>query len=597
MKKIIFFLLLGAFLIISCKSETKTEVVVPEIVNDSRAFNEMLADFYERSLQLNPIKATFTGDKRYNASFPNFLSEAYKDSSIAFYKNYKRRLNNFDDKALSDVEKMSKAVLLWDCNINLEALKFKTDLMPIDQMWSLNLVVGQLASGKSAQPFETVQDYENWLLRLEGYTQWLHTAKAKMKEGVDIRYVLPNALITKVIPQLKTMTNKNLEEHLFYSPVKNFPKTFTEAERNALTASYTRMIEDKIIPAYDSLYNYMTSDYLKSGRVSSGIDAIPGGKEYYDFAIKKYTTTDLTAEEIHQIGLKEVARILVEMEQVKSQVKFEGELMEFFDFVRENKKLMPYTKPQQVIDNFNEIHDKMQPQLDKLFNKKPKSKFVVKRTEAFREASASAQYNAGSLDGERPGTFYVPIPDAKTYNVFSDEALFLHEAIPGHHYQISLTQENENLPQFRKTLWYSAYGEGWALYTESLGKELGLYKDPYQYFGMLGMEMHRAIRLVVDTGMHAKGWTREEAIQYSLENEAESEASIIAEIERYMANPGQALAYKVGQLKIIELRNKAESILGEKFDIREFHDQVLETGSVPLALLEIKIDNWIAWHE
>ena len=254
---------------------------------------------------------------------------------------------------------------------------------------------------------------------------------------------------------------------------------------------------------------------------------------------------------------------------------------------------MPFTEPAQIIDNFNTIYEKMKPKLEELFDKKPKTPFIVKQTEKFREASASAEYNAGSLDGSRPGVFYTPIPDASKYNVVSDEALFLHEAIPGHHYQISLSRENRDLPDFRKTLWYSAYGEGWALYTENLGKELGLYTDPYQYFGMLGLEMHRAIRLVVDTGLHAKGWTREQAIQYSLENEADSEASIISEIERYMANPGQALSYKIGQLKIRELRTRAEKILGDSFDIREFHNKILETGCIPLNLLEDKIVRWI----
>lgn len=286
-----------------------------------------------------------------------------------------------------------------------------------------------------------------------------------------------------------------------------------------------------------------------------------------------------------------------EMEKIKAKVGFEGTLKAFFDHVRTKKELMPFTDPQQVIDNFNAIHEKMKPNLEKLFDLVPKTAFEVRRTEAFREASASAEYNQGSLDGTRPGIFYVPIPDVEGYNIFSDEDLFLHEAIPGHHYQISLQQENKNLPDFRKTLWYSAYGEGWALYSESLGEELGLYQDPYQYFGMLSAEMHRAIRLVVDTGLHTKGWTREQAIRYSLDHEAEPESSIISEIERYMAIPGQALSYKVGQLKIRELRTKAEEKLGDSFSIREFHNKVLESGCMPLKLLEDKIDRWIASKE
>src|SRR5690606_29066741 len=281
--------------------------------------------------------------------------------------------------------------------------------------------------------------------------------------------------------------------------------------------------------------------------------------------IKKYTTTSMTAEEIHQLGLNEVARIRGEMEAVKKHVGFDGDLNAFFDHVRENKKLMPFTERSQVIAWYDSIHQVMKPQIDKLFDKQPKTPFEVRRTEPFREKSAAANYSPGSLDGTRPGIFYTPIPDVTSYNIFDKEDLFLHEAIPGHHFQISLAQENEDLPDFRKTLWYSAYGEGWALYTESMGTELGLYKDPYQYFGMLSSEIHRAIRLVVDTGIHAKGWTREQAIQYSLENEAEDAASIESEIERYMANPGQALSYKIGQLEIIALRDKAEKALGDAF--------------------------------
>ena len=338
----------------------------------------------------------------------------------------------------------------------------------------------------------------------------------------------------------------------------------------------------------------MSTEYMEAARETSGFLDLPNGDKYYDFAIKYYTTTTMTADEIHNLGLSEVARIRGEMEKIKKEVGFNGDLKAFFDHVRTSKDLMPFQTPEEVIANFNKIHATMKPKVDELFSVQPKTAFEVRRTEAFRENSASAEYNQGSLDGTRPGIFYTPIPDAASYNTYSDESLFLHEAIPGHHFQISLTQESTVLPQFRKTLWYSAYGEGWALYTESLGKELGLFTDPYQYFGMLGAEMHRAVRLVVDTGIHTKGWSREKAIAYCLDNEAESEASIISEIERYMANPGQALSYKIGQLKIRELRARAEKELGANFDIRDFHKEVLETGCIPLALLENKIDAWIA---
>lgn len=597
MKPFSILLSLCILLLTGCTNNADTAETGSTDNNISDSFEQMLNDYYEEDLKLNPLKATMAGDNRYNNSFPNSLSDEHQAAVKAYYSKYLEQLQQFKDAELSESEQLSKAILQWECEINLNRLNFREDLQPIDQMWSVNLMMGQLASGASAQPFKTVKDYNNWLERLDGYLAWMAAAENKMRAGLELGYVLPKSLTKKVIPQLESQTVEDLDQHLFYSPIKNFPDGFSDVDRESLKASYTSMIKDKIIPAYKSLHDFMSTAYLEAGRTSSGIADIPNGEAYYKHQIKTYTTTNMTADEIHQLGLSEVARISAEMEKVKDEVGFEGDLKSFFDYVRTNKELMPFSEPQQVLDNFNAIHERMKPQLEKLFDLKPKTPFEVRRTEAFREKSASAEYNPGSLDGTRPGIFYTPIPDASKYNTYSDESLFLHEAIPGHHYQISLTQENEDLPQFRKTLWYSGYGEGWALYTESLGKELGLYTDPYQYFGMLGAEMHRAIRLVVDTGIHSKGWSREKAIEYSLENEAESEAGIISEIERYMANPGQALSYKIGQLKIRELRNKARTVLGEKFDIRQFHNQVLETGCVPLALLESKVDTWIASNQ
>ncbi len=587
-------MLLAVILFVSCKNESKEKENSKTDNNVSANFNKMLDNYYEEGLKLNPLNATFSGDTRYNDSFPNFLSDEYVSELKSYFTNYKEQVSKFKDEDLSETEKMSKDILLWECNINLETLSFKNSLyFPIDQMWTVNLMMGQLASGSSAQPFKTAEDYNNWLKRLDGYVVWLNSAESRMKEGMAAGYVLPKSLIVKVIPQLKAMTEPNLDQNLFFSPVKNFPDTFSDLEKQEFAKAYSKMVSEKVIPAYQSLHDFMAGDYLKAGRTSTGIAETPEGEAYYKHQIKLYTTTEMTADEIHQLGLSEVARISSEMEKVKEQIGFKGDLKAFFNFVRTNKELMPYNEPQQIIDNFYAIYETMKPKLEVLFDKKPKTAFEVKQTEKFRENSASAEYNPGSLDGTRPGIFYVPIPNASEYNVYSDESLFLHEAIPGHHYQISLTQENDELPMFRKTLFYSGYGEGWALYSESLGKELGLYTDPYQYFGTLGAEMHRAVRLVVDTGMHSKGWTREEAIKYCLENEAEPEAGIISEIERYMANPGQALAYKIGQLKILELRQKAEKELGDKFKIGEFHNQVLETGCVPLQLLEDKINKWI----
>ena len=574
------------FLLLSCDFNS-------ENIQNNVELNTILENYYQDGLKLNPINATNEGDSRYNDKFPELITDNYKNKQAEYYNKYLNKVSKFEINDLSDVDKMSKSILEWECKINLESLNYNTQYTPIDQMWSIHLIVGQLASAEGAQPFRTVSDYSNWLVRLEGYIKWLGNAETKMREGVKNGYILPKSLISKVIPQIKAITNSDLKNNLFYSPINKFPSDFDEQTRAMLKKTYTYVIQEKLIPAHDKLYQFLEKEYLKQGRLSSGIDDVPNGKELYKHLIKLFTTTDMTADEIHNLGLSEVSRISKEMIEVKNEVGFKGSLKEFFNYVRENDTLMPFKTAEDVLKNFNSIHDRMKPQIEKMFDLKPKTKFEVRRTEKFREKSASAEYSPGSLDGSRPGIFYTPIPDAKKYNIYSDESLFLHEAIPGHHYQISLTQENDLLPMFRKTLWYSGYGEGWALYCESLGKELGLYDDPYQYFGMLGAEMHRAIRLVVDTGIHSKGWTREEAIQYSLDNEAESEAGIISEIERYMAMPGQALSYKIGQLKIKELRSLAQQKLGNNFNISEFHNKILESGCVPLALLENKINNWI----
>lgn len=586
MKKLSLILFAVAAILQSCaKKDIPTE--------DNKEFKAVLDNYYKERMKLFPIESTTSGDSIYNNLLPNNLTDDYNNEVKSFFSKFKTEAAKYNDSDLSENDRLSKELLLWECDINIEQLGFKEYLMPMNQFWSPVLTIGQFASGSGAQPFKTYKDYTNWLERLEAFNQWLASAQQRMKEGVAKGYVLPKSLTVKMIPQLKDLANENVQEHLFYSPIKAFPASFTDAQKKELTEKYTAILKDKIIPSFKSLHTYVSIDYLKASRTTSGISAIPQGNKYYSHLIKRYTTTDMTAEEIHQLGLKEVARLTAEMEKVKTQVGFTGTLKDFFNHVRAKKELMHFTEPQQVIDNFNAIHEKMKPNLEKLFDLKPKTPFEVRRTEAFREASASAEYNQGSVDGTRPGIFYVPIPDVKKYNMYADEDLFLHEAIPGHHYQISIQQENTSLPDFRKTIWFNAYGEGWALYTESLGKELGLYTDPYQYFGMLSAEMHRALRLVIDTGLHTKGWTREQAIKYSMENEAEAEESIIAEVERYMAIPGQALSYKIGQLKIRELRAKAEKQLGSKFSIKEFHNQVLDAGCLPLKVLEGKIDKWI----
>ncbi|MEO7988592.1 MAG: DUF885 domain-containing protein [Chryseolinea sp.] len=589
MKHSLFILTVLSVVMLSCSSPSKNEAQETQ----QPSLDSLLNQYHEERLKLSPFDATMAGDNRYNDLLPNTLTADYRKQVSDFYSRYRTRLTAFDRNTLSQDDQMNYDVLLWECDITLEGLKFKDYLTPINQFWGMHLMIGQLASGSSIQPFKTVKDYDNWLSRLNAYVEWSDTAIVNMRKGIAEKYIIPKVLTEKVIPQLASFDHGPVKDHLYYSPVKNFPADFSAEDKTRLTKAYEDIIQSKIIPTHKKLKDFMVKEYLPACRASAGIDAVPNGKEYYAYLIKVFTTTTKSADEIFALGKSEVDRITKEMESVKEQVGFKGDMKAFFNHLRTRKELMPFTKPEQVIANFNAIHEKMKPNLAKLFDKTPKTPFEVKRTEAFREASASAEYNPGSQDGTRAGVFYVPIPDVKKYNVLSDEDLFLHEAIPGHHYQISLQMENTSLPQFRRILNYSSYAEGWALYTESLGKELGLYSDPYQYFGMLSAEMHRAIRLVVDAGMHTQGWTREQAIQYSKDHEAETEDGIISEIERYMAIPGQALSYKVGQLKIRELRAKAEKELGDKFSIAQFHNQVLDSGCIPLNVLEQKINRWI----
>jgi uncharacterized protein (DUF885 family) len=590
MKNVLPLILLTFVLMQACNSPQNEASVA---AGQQALMDTLMEDYHEDYLSIFTIEATLSGDTRYNDTLPNDISAAYREQLRNFYERYSERLNTVDRSVLPDDDQLSYDILKRNCAIGLERLRFKEYLMPVNQFWSNTLMIGQLASGSSFQPFATVQDYDNWLSRLDDYVAWCDTAVVNMRKGMAEGYVLPKALARKVIPQLRDFDHGPVEDHLFYLPVKKMPESFSPEEKNRLTEDYAQMVMQKIIPVHKRLADFVEHEYLPACRETAGISEIPNGREYYQVLIRYYTTTDMTADEVFALGQQEVDRITTEMEAIKEQVGFEGDLHAFFEHLRNKRELMPYTKAEDVVAHFNEIHERMKPNLEKLFDKKPKTPFEVRRTEAFREVSASAEYNPGSMDGTRPGIFYVPVPDAASYNILSDEDLFLHEAIPGHHYQISLQQENDSLPEFRKLLGNSAYIEGWALYTESLGKELGLYTDPYQEFGMLSAEMHRAIRLVVDAGMHTQGWTREQAIGYSLEHEAETEASIVAEIERYMAIPGQALSYKIGQLKIRELRNKAEAAMGENFDAGEFHNEVLESGCLPLDLLETKIDAWI----
>lgn len=572
----------ASLLLVNCKSEEKKQ-----------DFSALTKSYFDGKNALSPLDATQNGQNEYNDQLQFEMTDSYRKSQMDFYTKYENALSSIDTLSLSEEEKNSYEIIKWEVAVGKELLAQPTNLMPLQQFWGTHLTMGQFAGGTSGQPFKTEKDFANFLVRMDKYSVWIDSAMVYMKKGIAQGVVIPKALTEKVIPQFEEMPTEKVEDNLFYSAIKLMPATFSEASKKEFSEKYATTITAKLIPQYKKMTEFLKKEYLPASRATSGIGSLAFGKELYAIYAKQWTTTELKPEVIHELGLQEVARLNAEMEKVKTQVGFKGTLKEFLNSVRNKKELKPFKKPEEVLANFESIHVRIKPNVDKLFSLQPKTKFEIRRTEAFREKTASAEYMQGTADGTRPGIFYVPIPDVTNYNVLEDEDLFLHEAIPGHHFQMSLQQENTNLPDFRRFNWFGAYGEGWALYAESLGKELGLYKDPYQYLGMLNDEIHRAIRLVVDTGIHTKNWTREQAIQYSLDNEAETEAGITAEIERYMAIPGQALSYKIGQMKIIELRKKAEAKMGSKFDIKKFHEKVLGSGVMPLALLEKKINAWI----
>lgn len=557
----------------------------------------LFAAYWDEQAQLFPFDATAQGDNRYNDQLPNDQTRAFRQQLQRFYQQYQASLLKVDRAKLAAEDQVSYDMFRYQLEMAVEKLQQFQWMMPFGQAGGLPQGMAQFGSGTGSQPFKTTMDYDHWLGRVRGFTAWTDSAIANFRHGMKAGVVLPRALVVKMIPQLEAMVVVDATKSMFYGPIAKLPDAVPAADKARLTTAYQQAITTELVPAYQKLSVFLKNEYLPQARTTSGYGALPGGPAAYRYAVKAATTTTKTPDEIYQTGLSEVRRLRTEMERVKKEVGFPGDLPAFFAYMKNEPKFRPYKTPQEVLDGFEAIHQRMLPNLSKLFGRTPKTPFEIRQTEAYRAASASAQYVAGSPDGSRAGIFYVPILDATQYNVTTlppMEDVFLHEAIPGHHYQISLQNENTALPKFRRFGGYSAFSEGWALYCESLGKELGLYTDPYQYVGSLGGEMHRAIRLVVDVGLHAKGLTREEAIQYMMDNEVITEQLATAEIERYMGNPGQALSYKTGQLKILEWRARYEKQLGPKFDLRAFHDELLAGGAMPLAVAERRMNAWAA---
>ncbi|MEJ2298642.1 MAG: DUF885 domain-containing protein [Woeseiaceae bacterium] len=540
----------------AAEESVANEPVVDEAgsVDATAALHALFDEHFERSLEMNPLRATFIGDNRFNDRLANWGSPEYREKTEAMDREFLDRLLEIDRDQLEYQDRLSYDIFRLDREESLEGYQYPGHLQPINQFRNAMNFFVQLGSGSSAQPFNTVEDYEDFLSRVDDFVVNVDQMMMNMQEGMREGIVQPRILMEKVIPQLESQIVDDITQSAFYKPVADMPEEFSEADRERLAAAYEDKIANAIIPTYVRMNNFIG---------------------------------------VHQIGLDEVARIHTEMQAVMDEVGFDGDLQEFFEFVNTDPQFF-FDEPEQLIQGYRDMADHINELAKDLFEIFPNTGFEVRRVEPFREQSAAGgSYMAGTPDGSRPGVFYANAYDLSARPSWAMESLYLHEAIPGHHFQIMIQRENEDLPGFRRFGGFTAFSEGWGLYAESLGKEIGVYTDPYQYFGGLNAELWRSIRLVVDTGIHAKGWTRQQVLDYMYANSAVAEARAVSEAERFMAIPGQALAYKVGQLKIREIRDQAEARLGDKFDVKAFHTQVLKDGAMPLSMLESKIDRWV----
>jgi uncharacterized protein (DUF885 family) len=552
----------------------------------------------EASLKRNPLSALFRGDMRYADRLGDFLTKAYNDAERKAAKAELAALKRIDRRKLSATDQIAYDVFAFDRGETLKgltpAILKLTEVRPLNHFFGFHTFYPTLASGKTGIPFKTLADYDNNLKRHVGYVALIDRAIAKFKEGQKSGVVETKLTIRNVIEQLDTQLKQPVEDSPFWEPVKKFPDSLSAADKARLTAEYRTMIADRIYPAHRRLRDYLAKSYLASAREAVGLSQMKGGAALYAQLIESTTTLPLTPDYLHNLGLSEVARITAGMEGVKTELGFTGTLPEFFAYLRTDPRFKRHTR-EELTQRYYDIGKLVDARVGDYFNVLPKSPLRISPYEPFREKfEAGGSYQSGTPDGSRPGTFYFNAYDLPSRTTPGEVTLYLHEGAPGHHFQISLAQENTALPSFMRFGGNTAYAEGWALYAETLGYEMGFYKDPVSRMGTLDDEMLRAMRLVVDTGLHAKGWTRDQAIDYMLANSSMGKTDATAEVERYIAIPSQALAYKVGALTIQRLRKQAEAELGAKFDIKAFHDQVLNTGALPLPVLEAKISRWIA---
>ncbi|MFN2258878.1 MAG: DUF885 family protein [Parasphingopyxis sp.] len=556
----------------------------------------LFAEADEDNLRRNPIAALFRGDMRYADRLGDFLSDAYFEGEREAARSELEQLRAIDRSALTpqnqiayDIFERQREEGLRDLGPEIFPL---TIVRPINHFSGFHTFYPTFASGQGAAPFNTVEDYDNNLSRHEDFLRGVDQAIDRFREGMESGVVESKLTIRHVIDQLNTQIDAGVEDSPYYAPVENFPEDFSEADKARLTAAYAASTQE-IFDAYVRLRDFLRDDYLPVAREGVGLSYMQGGDALYAQMVKDTTTLDVTPDYIHNLGLAEVARITAGMESIKQEVGFEGTLAEFFEFIRTDAQFKPESR-EWLGEEYYRIGERVDARIGELFSTTPASPLEIRAVEPFREATAAGgSYQSGTPDGSRPGLFYYNAYNLDERLTPGMETLYLHEGAPGHHFQISLAQENEALPNFMRFGGNTAFVEGWALYSETLGPELGLFTDPYQRFGHLNDEMLRAMRLVVDTGLHSKGWTRDQAIQYMLDNSGMTNTEATSEVERYIAIPSQALAYKVGALTIQALRAQAEQALGENFDVRAFHEQVLGTGSLPMAILETKIHDWI----
>ena len=563
------------------------------VADQARKQLDQIADqYYQASARFDPVSATENGDNRFDDQIGMSISPKVRARQFALYRGFQKRLHAIDRMELDLGAQTNYDVLDFELNSILSFADIPEHLLPLNQMSSMPVTLANYAGGEAGQRLTTVKEYKAYLNRLNQLPAWIDQAIANMREGMRTGVVLQKAVVVSALPQFQKLVSATPQDNIFYTPIKKLPAAFSAKDKAALTSAYSATIAHKLNPALARLATFLEKDYLPKARTSTGWSALPNGAAWYQLDVAAQTTTDLTPEQIHAIGLKEVARIQGEYAIVGPKMGYTGPAAGLPTWVAAQDKYRPFKTEQEVIDVYRKLDAQLRTKLPALFTLVPKAPLDLRLEPELSRATASDHYTAPAADGSRPGVFWSVVNDPKQYGSTGMVTLFLHEGQPGHHFHIALLQEL-NLPDFRKFGGNNAFTEGWALYAETLGKEMGLFDKPEDYFGHLNDEMLRAELLVVDTGMHAKGWTREQAIQYYRDTLGYPEALAKSEIERYMAWPGQALGYKIGALKIAELRARATAALGDKFSLPKFHEVVLENGTLPLALLEKKVDRWI----